>query len=48
VATIHNDSTGAGSETGPANVRTSPDGRFAYVTLEANAAISIFERTPPK
>jgi 6-phosphogluconolactonase (cycloisomerase 2 family) len=48
VATIQNESTGAGSEHGPANVVCSPDGRFAYVTLESNAAISIFERTVKK
>lgn len=48
VATIHNDSTGAGSELGPANLQCSPDGRFAYLTLETNAAISIFERAAPK
>ena len=48
IATIQNASTGAGSELGPANVVCSPDGRFAYVTLETNAAISIFERSVKK
>ena len=47
-ATIHDESTGKGDKTGPANALCSPDGRFAYVTLESAGAISIFERTAPK
>jgi 6-phosphogluconolactonase (cycloisomerase 2 family) len=48
VTTIHDEATGRGSELGPANLACSPDGRFAYVTLESTASISIFERTTKK
>ena len=45
VATIRDDAqTGVGPETGPADVDVSVDGRFVYVTLEQDGAISIFER----
>ena len=47
-ATIQDESTGKGDQTGPANVLCSPDGRFAYVTLESAGAISVFQRTAGK
>jgi 6-phosphogluconolactonase (cycloisomerase 2 family) len=48
VANLHDASTGADGENGPANARCSPDGRFLYVTLESAGSISIFERTASK
>jgi 6-phosphogluconolactonase (cycloisomerase 2 family) len=49
VATIRDDAqTGIGPQTGPADVEVSADGRFVYVTLEQDGAISIFERTVKK
>jgi 6-phosphogluconolactonase (cycloisomerase 2 family) len=46
VTTIRDDAqTGVGPNTGPADVDVSTDGRFVYVTLEQDGAISIFERT---
>jgi 6-phosphogluconolactonase (cycloisomerase 2 family) len=48
VTNLHDATTGAGDEAGPANARVSPDGRFLYVTLESAGAISIFERSPSK
>ena len=49
VTTIRDDTqTGVGPETGPADVDVSADGRFVYLTLEQDGAISIFERTVKK
>ena len=49
VATIRDDAkTGVGPDQGPADVDVSVDGRFVYVTLEQDGAISIFERTVKK
>jgi 6-phosphogluconolactonase (cycloisomerase 2 family) len=46
LTTIRDDAqTGVGPDTGPADVDVSADGRFVYVTLEQDGAISIFERT---
>ncbi len=45
VTTIRDDAqTGVGPDRGPADVDVSVDGRFVYVTLEQDGAISIFER----
>lgn len=49
VTTIRDDAqTGLGPGPGPADVDVSVDGRFVYVTLEEDGAISIFERTVKK
>ncbi len=49
VATIRDDAqTGVGPQTGPADVDVSADGRFVYVTLEQDGAISVFERRVKK
>jgi len=48
VATLRNETTGAGVAVGAADVDTSPDGRFVHVALEGQGAISIFERTVKK
>jgi 6-phosphogluconolactonase (cycloisomerase 2 family) len=49
LTTIRDDAqTGVGPDTGPADVDVSADGRFVYVTLEQDGAISIFERTVKK
>lgn len=45
VTNLHEASTGAADEFGPANAQVSPDGRFLYVTLETSGAVAIFERT---
>ncbi len=45
VTNLHDASTGAADELGPANAQVSPDGRFLYVTLESSGAVAIFERT---
>jgi 6-phosphogluconolactonase (cycloisomerase 2 family) len=49
VTTIRDDAqTGSGPGPGPADVDVSVDGRFVYVTLEQDGAISIFERRVKK
>ena len=49
VTTIRDDAqTGVGPDQGPADVDVSVDGRFVYVTLEQDGAISIFERRVKK
>jgi 6-phosphogluconolactonase (cycloisomerase 2 family) len=49
VTTIRDDAqTGAGPDLGPADVDVSADGRFVYLTLEQDGAISIFERRVKK
>lgn len=45
VTNLHDASTGAADELGPANAQVSPDGRFLYVTLESSGAVAIYERT---
>jgi 6-phosphogluconolactonase (cycloisomerase 2 family) len=45
VTNLHDASTGAEDELGPANARVSADGRFLYVTLETSGAVAVFERT---
>jgi 6-phosphogluconolactonase (cycloisomerase 2 family) len=48
VTNLHDASTGAADELGPANARVSPDGRYLYVTLESSGCIAAFERTARK
>jgi 6-phosphogluconolactonase (cycloisomerase 2 family) len=48
IASLHDASTGAADELGPANVQVSPDGGFLYATLESSGAVAIFERTASK
>jgi 6-phosphogluconolactonase (cycloisomerase 2 family) len=44
-ATLQSEATGVGAELGANGLQCSPDGRFLYLALENNSAISIFERT---